>query len=189
MLTTRSARCLLLLSACAALAVECKASEVVFGVHTFSIHSPQRNQQNDNFGLYGRYGQWAAGGYRNSHDRNTFYGGYEFNLLRGQYGELGLLIGAASGYQVRCSTTATYVPAKVEIETRPNGEISKTTTPAQITKTESCAGFSRGFLTALGALSYAPNFWPSIPVRPRLSFMPGLGKTSSVYHLSIEGAF
>lgn len=179
-------RCLLLLAACV-LAADARAEDISVGVHLASIHSPQREQNNTNPGLYGRYRQWVVGGYRNSDDRDTFYLGYEFNLIDARHFELGLLIGAATGYDERCTTTSTYVPASVTVEKTPSGDTSKATTPAHTTTTETCTGFARGWLTPLGALSLAPKW--DFPVTPRLTFLPGFGKTSAVYHLSLETKF
>lgn len=161
-------------------ALEARAEGLTVGLHVASIHSPQGDQTNTNPGLYIRMDRWQAGLYRNSHSRTTFYGGYAYPI-----GPVEVMAGIASGYDKRCTTQTTYIPEKVSFEQYPNGDTSTTTTPARTVPTEACTGFSKHRLTPLVALSFAAPFTVS-GARPRLWFMPGFSKTSTVAHLSLE---
>lgn len=170
-----------LIAACLALAVvDAKAEDWSMGLHVASIHAPQHEQANDNAGLYVRHGQWAAGGYRNSHRRNTFYAGYALPV-----GPVELMAGFATGYDKRCTKTTTHTPKVVKVEQLPDGGTSTTTYPARTHTTEECAGFSKHRLTPLVALSYAAPF-SFLGATPRGWLMPGFGKVSTVAHISLE---
>lgn len=159
MQTTRPIRHMLLISAC--LAAGCAQAEgLTVGVHLVSIHSPQRTQSNTNPGLYIRKDQWQAGFYRNSYRRTSVYAGYGIPV-----GPVELMLGAASGYRRECTPW----------------------TDDSGTPHEGCTGLSRGALTPLAALSYAPPV-SIFNVRPRFWLMPGFGKVSSVFHVSVEAS-
>lgn len=149
-----------LLAACLGFAVvDCRA-ETVIGVHVGSIHAPDRGQNNSNPGLYIREAQVQAGVYRNSYKRTTLYAGFVQPV-----GPIDLMLGFASGYEKVCSTYQT----KQEVR-------------------QSCTGFSKHKITPMGALSYAPKF-EVLGVRPRIWFLPGFGRVSSVAHISFEKEF
>lgn len=158
-------------------------AETVIGLHTVSIHAPQRAQQNENAGLYIRSASGVeAGAYRNSVGRNTFYISQEFGLLEGSAGKLGLQVGLATGYQKRCTeTSAVYPVHHTQKGEREHDEWVKHTHI-------DCKGFSRGAITPMAGFTYTPNL-SFMGVVPRLQFIPGLKNHSSVVHLTLETSF
>lgn len=180
MQATRTGRAIALIAAALAFTAFDGRAETVVGLHTLSLHAPQRAQSNDNFGLYVRKDRWQAGAYRNSHDRTTVYGGYAAPL-----GPVELMLGFASGYDKRCTKTTTHTPKVVKVEAMPDGSTSTTTYPARTHTTEECTGFSNTRLTPLVALSYAAPF-SVLGATPRAWLMPGFGKVSTVAHISLE---
>jgi len=154
------------------------------GVHTFSVHAPQRAQRNDNLGVFVAADGWRAGIYRNSHDRTSVYAAKSFDLISGRYGSLSAGLGLASGYQRKCEDRYVKTGEHKTVQKYQNGDTSTTTYPVW-EKRESCTGFSRGALTPVGALTYSAPF-AFMGATPEVSVMPGFGKTSTVGHLSFK---
>jgi hypothetical protein len=179
---TRPHRTAALIAAALAFAA-CDAQAAEIGLHTFSVHAPQRGQVNDNFGVFVIADSWRLGAYRNSYDRTTAYGARVFNLMAGRYGSLDLSLGAASGYRRECKTY-TVQTGSVETTTKQKGGKVTTTTPVFETR-QSCQGFSKHDITPMGALTYSAPF-SALGATPELSVMPGFGKTSSVAHFSLR---
>jgi len=83
-----------LLAALALSAAAPAASAGTMGLHLASVHSPSKNFNNSNPGVYYRSDDgWTGGVYRNSLRRTSAYGGYTW-----EYGVLGLTAGGATGY-------------------------------------------------------------------------------------------
>jgi len=175
---------IILIACCCVYALFNTVQAQTIGVHTWSIHAPQHSQNNTNPGLYLAHNGWEIGAYRNSWERTTVYAGYEFNLMDNQYGELGIQIGAGTGYQEKCTDSYTYTPGKVETKKNAGGQV-KTTTPDITTHTQTCSGYSRGAVTPLGAFSYKSPV-AFMGLTPRVQVLPGFGKHSSVLHLTFE---
>lgn len=158
------------------------AAALTIGMHVASIHAPQRAQHNDNAGLYLRTDSGlSAGVYRNSHRRTSLYVGQAFPLV----GQLDLNVGLVSGYQKRCRTWSetSSTTSKQMVAGSPEYSTVTYSVPR-----EECTGFSRGAITPMFAFSYAAPF-SVLGATPRLWFMPGFGKVSSVAHLSLETNF
>lgn len=136
------------------------------GIHLISAHSPGKPYQNNhNLGLYleSRDG-WTGGFYRNTLNRTSLYFG---NTLRHSSG-LGLTLGAVSGYKKVSSPIS--CPEF-------NHRHKKHEPPTNVC--EETLGFSRYHWTLLAAPSY--TWGPA-----RLWFIPRVGNSSSVLHLSLE---
>jgi len=161
----------------------CKAQ--VIGLHTISMHTPDRGQVNSNWGVYMRTGATELGVLKNSYNRPGAYLSQQFDLAQGQYGAFRLQIGGAYGYKRVCTETVTTTPAEVKVKNHGDGNTSKSTTPARTTRTEECTGFSRGALTPLAGLSYTAPF-AVLGLTPRVQFVPAFKDHASVFHLTIE---
>lgn len=138
----------------------------LIGLHLLSNHLPEKPYQNNhNLGLYveSRNG-WTGGFYRNTLDRTSVYFG---NTLRHSSG-LGLTLGAVSGYK----KTSSPLPCP-ERDRR-----HKTHTPENRV-CEETLGFSRHHWSLMAAPSY--TWGPA-----RVWFIPAVGNSSSVLHLSLE---
>lgn len=151
---------------------------VSIGLHLGSAHVPQHQQNNVNPGLYLRVDDNQVGFYRNSYGRTTVYAGHSFPV-----GPVELMVGVASGYDKRCSTTSTDTVHTETEAVHGYGKVTRTYTTTETHTT--CEGFSKHALTPLAAISYV------VPVsifnaRPRIWFMPGISKASSVAHVSLE---
>lgn len=163
-------------------------AQTVVGLHTVSIHAPDRGQTNANYGLYMRAGSGLElGAYRNSIDRPGVYLGQQFELAKGAAGALGLQVGAAYGYQKKCAVKTTVTPKKVTHESYSNGDTKTTTSPEKTEKREECKGFSRGAITPMAGLTYTAPF-AIMGITPRLQFLPPFGKHAAVAHLTLERA-
>lgn len=157
-------------------------AETVIGLHTLSIHAPQRAQQNENAGVYVRNASVEVGLYRNSVGRNTFYISQEFTLLEGSAGKLGLQIGAATGYQHKCNVSPATVKVHHIVATPEEYKEYDITTQMERVQ---CKGFSRGAVTPMAGFTYTPNI-AFMGIVPRLQFVPGQKNHSSVVHLTLE---
>lgn len=157
-------------------------AETSMGVHLASVHVPARDYHNNrNVGLYFKGDNWQAGMYRNSIDRITAYAAYVHPV-----GGFDLMIGVASGYQTKCTkTTEVVTPKKVVFERFSNGDTSTATYPEQTKTTEDCKGFSRGALAPMAGVSYLAPF-RVLGAAPRMFVAPGIGKSSTVAHISLE---
>lgn len=150
-----------------------------FGLHLQSAHFPAKDShENRNRGFYVRGESYQVGAYTNTYGRDTFYAAYVHKL-----GPVDLLVGAASGYAKKCNTYSVKTGEKLHI-TKHKGEYSKTTTPVYEQR-ESCAGFSRGYLTPMAGLSIASP-WSVLGATPVLFAAPGFGKAASVLHISVQ---
>lgn len=141
------------------------------GVHGPSLHIPQHEQVNDNYGLYYRTdaGQ-ESGVYQNSIGRTSAYLSQQFNIVEGPAGRLDFQIGAVYGYQRKCHTDVTYPKPSHRIEQ------------------EWCKGFSRGALTPMAAFNYTSPV-AFLGATSRIQFAPGMKEHSSVLHLALEYKF
>jgi len=156
-------------------------AQTTIGVHTVSIHAPDHDENNENFGLYVQHKRLILGAYRNSIDRNTVYAGYVQPLGHG----FDVMAGLASGYEKRCHGYAVKTGEKIHIKYNKHGEISKTTVPVYETR-ESCSGFSRWALAPALAIGYTAPF-SVMGAAPKLTLVPGFGsKSSTVGHLSFQ---
>jgi hypothetical protein len=179
---TRTHRTIALIAAALVFAA-CDARSAEFGLHTFSVHAPQRGQNNDNFGGFVIVDGWRAGAYRNSYDRTTVYGARVFNLMQGQYGTLDLSVGGATGYRRICNTY-TVQTGIVEAKAKHKTAQVTTTTPVFETR-QSCQGFSRHEVTPMAALTYsAPVSF--LGATPEVSYIPGIKSHSSLIHASFK---
>jgi len=145
----------------ALLAASPLAHAQTIGIDLISAHIPHRDRQNNvNPGVYVKFDNGLLlGTYRNTYRRQSAVAAYSLD-----YGRYSLLIGVVSGYQKRVEP----IPCA-----DPNNENCSRTT-----------GFSRGFLAPVLAPSYA---FPAVyGVTPRITYIPGLGFASSVFHLSLE---
>ena len=52
------------------------AAQTKIGVHTVSIHAPDHDENNENWGLYVQHKRVILGAYRNSIGNDTVYAGY-----------------------------------------------------------------------------------------------------------------
>lgn len=136
------------------------------GVHLLSDHLPGKPYQNNsNPGLYLESPSgWTGGFYRNTLNRTSFYLG---NTLRHSSG-LSLTLGAVSGYKRVTSP----IPCP-ELNRR-----HKKHEPENWT-CEETLGFSRHRWSLMAAPSY--TWGPA-----RVWFIPSVGNSSSVLHLSLE---
>ena len=165
------------LAACLGFAAFDARSETSVGVHTFSAHVPAKDSQNnENFGLYVRHNDWTVGAYHSTHRRTAAYVAYSLPL----WGGVDLMAGLAYGYQEKCSDSTQIVTTKKEKE-------GVTYTQKEKVTTTTCTGFSRGAITPLAGLTYAPS-WTFMGFKPRGWLAPGFGKSSTVIHLSVEKA-
>ena len=140
------------------------SAQTTMGLHTFSVHAPDGNENNDNFGAYVQHKRWIAGAYRNSIGRDTVYAGYVKPLGYG----FDLMGGFASGYDRRCETyTVTTGQAK-----------HKTAKPVTETR-ERCSGFSRHALTPALAVGYTAPL-AVFGASPRIVVVPGFKDSSTV---------
>ncbi|WKB52992.1 hypothetical protein [Eleftheria terrae] len=74
-------------------------ADTTIGLHLGSQHYPARDLNNVNPGVYVLHDGWTAGVYRNSYRRPTVYGGYSWNLYRGDWVRLDLTAAVATGYR------------------------------------------------------------------------------------------
>lgn len=152
------------------------ATALAIGMHVQSLHIPSHGYQNNTLGAYVRGEEWQAGAYRNSIGRTTVYAAAN----RRAFG-LDWHAGLATGYQVRCKpTSVTYTKHSQTPEGVPYDVI--------VTEhSQACSGWSRGAIAPMAGVSYL------IPtdtrIKPRVFFAPGFKGSSSVIHLSLEGAF
>jgi hypothetical protein len=154
-----------------------RAEPLVLGLHTASLHVPAKQYLRDlTPGIYARQGIWQGGVYRNSYGRTSVYGGAVLPI-----GSVDLMLGLATGYDKRCSEQ-THVTTKTVVT--PNGTVTLTSRSTTL----DCKGWSRHRVAPLAALSWAPPV-EVLTARPRLSFMPRIGDTSSLVHLSLEREF
>lgn len=161
-------------------ALDCRADTSI-GLHVASVHVPQRaHHNNDNTGLYFKGEHWQAGMYRNSIDRTTAYAAYVHPV-----GGFDLMLGLASGYSKRCTTTTTVTPKKVVHAKYDNGDTGTTTYPSHTVTTEDCKGYARGAMAPMAGVSYLAPF-RMLGAAPRLFLAPGFGTSSTVLHLSVE---
>lgn len=182
-MNTRTA--LTLLAAClayAALASDCRASELTVGLHTVSAHLPaQPGQNNQNFGGYIRTDDFQVGVYHNTHERTTAYAAAIIPV-----GPIEVLVGAATGYQKKCQAelyeTGTYVKETILPDGSRRVEKGKT-----FEERERCVGHSRGALAPLLVLSWAPPV-QLLGAQPRVMVVPPTHKAGAVVHLSVEWA-
>lgn len=137
------------------------------GLHLFSDHLPSKPyQRNWNPGLYIESASgWHAGFYENTIDRTSFTLGRSFYHTPSG---LGLTVGAVSGYK-----RATYQIPCSEMNRR-----HKKHAPDNHICTETL-GFSRHHWSLMAAPHY--TLGPA-----RLWFIPRVGDSSSVLHLSLE---
>ena len=138
-------------------------SAATVGIDIGSVHIPAHaNQNNFNPGLYALFDNGVGlGTYRNTIRRESVWLAY-----RVETGPVTWLAGVISGYQRR----------EVPIACAPGYSGCTRIT-----------GNSRGFLMPF--LSPSVALPPVAGVTPRLSFVPGVGNSSSVFHLSIERGF
>ena len=136
---------------------------VVLGIHLLSAHVPAHPGQNDyNFGVYveipteSPQQRDVAGVYRNTLDRASIYVGREI-----EFGPWSIELVAMYGYQ------------------------KKLVDCPQAPGCYHYTGFTRGAIAPAAALSYHFNT-PVYGLRPVVTVMPGINKSSSVFHLSIE---
>lgn len=154
-----------------------QAEPLTFGLHTGSVHAPDKSYlRNTNPGVYLRQGAWQGGIFRNSYGRTSVYGGGVLSI-----GALDLMAGLATGYDKRCSQQTTVTTETIDT---PNGQVTVMVRDTVL----DCKGWSRHRIAPLAALSWAPAI-DVLGARPRLSFMPGFRDTSSLFHLSLEGEF
>ena len=157
------------------------SAQTTMGLHTFSVHAPDGNENNDNFGAYVQHKRLIVGGYRNSLNRDTGYVGYVHPLGHG----FDAMIGVASGYSRKCESYTIQTGEKLTI-TKHKGEYSKTTTPVYETR-ERCSGFGRGYFVPAAALGYTAPF-SVLGATPKLTLVPGFKHNGSVLHLSFQVA-
>jgi hypothetical protein len=157
------------------------ATPIAFGLHLSSVHVPQRDHHNnDNLGGYVRVADWQVGGYRNSIDRNTFYVGHVTPLTE----RLDIVVGAATGYQKRCTEAYAKTGTYTTVEHRPDGS-TVTAKGSTLERRDICSGFSRGAVTPLLGFTYTSPV-QVLSVTPRLAVVPGFGKASTVVNLMLE---
>ena len=135
-------------------------SAQTFGLHLASVHAPHAPNMNEvNPGLYVTTKDgWTAGFYRNTWRRTTVYGGRTFNVI----GPVDATLGLHTGYKRELVPTAPFCQDGVEYHNQWQGRDKHTVGP-------------------MAALSVRVPV--SLPVRPRLTWAPG------VFHLSVEGDF
>jgi hypothetical protein len=153
------------------------------GLHVASIHAPDRGQANTNPGAFIIQDGWRFGVYRNSFARTTVYGARVFQLASGPYGSLSASLGVASGYMRKCETRTVHRWDYVGTS-HVGGRRVTTVIPVNETS-ESCDGFSRGYLAPLGAFTYSAPF-SVLGATPEISFMPGIKGHASVGHLAFK---
>lgn len=137
--------------------------DLILGIHLISYHAPAKDyQNNENWGVYAAYNNFTVGAYRNTLRRTSLYAGYNVQL----WGPIDITLGGVSGYQKKSETELC----------GPIG-VSDWFVTCQVQH-----GYSRGAVSLLAA--------PSVHYGPvRLWFIPSVGRTSSVFHLSLEGTF
>jgi hypothetical protein len=171
------------------IASQAKAEGLTVGLHTISAHIPQHAQNNVNPGAYLRTANGVELGlYRNSWRRPSLYVSQQFDLVSGSYGSLSLQAGLVSGYQKRCEVTQTTIPGATHVEHRDDGSTVTTRDPPTINTHTECKGFSRGAITALAGFSYLPPM-AFMGITPRVQFLPPLGKSGALIHLTVERTF
>jgi len=74
------------------------ASSIWLVATVASLHADPAGMRQYNPGLGVEVGHWAAGEYVNSLDRKTWYGGYKWFINGDPSWRIGLLAGAATGY-------------------------------------------------------------------------------------------
>lgn len=142
---------------------------IIIGIHLVSLHVPAEDfHNNQNWGLYARTESgWAAGGFRNTLDRNSFYLAKSW-----ERGNWSLTLGAISGYQ------------KEMVQEAPkgqNGQCADGNAPPCMVE----RGKFNGAIGPLVAISYAMPKMGSIT--PRLSLIPPVGSgDATTLHLSVE---
>lgn len=138
----------------------------LIGLHLLSNHLPAKPYQNNhNLGLYveSRNG-WTGGFYRNTLDRTSVYFG---KTLRHSSG-LGLTLGAVSGYKKVTSPIPCPEMNRRYEKHAPSNHICTET-----------LGHTRNHWSLMAAPSY--TWGPA-----RVWFIPAVGNSSSVLHLSLE---
>lgn len=143
-----------------ALAASAAAQARTIGVDLVSDHIPAHADQNNvNPGVYALLDNGVGlGTYRNTLRRESFWLGYHFET-----GPVTWIAGLISGYQRR-ETAVACAPG--------------------FTGCTHISGNSRGYLMPFLSPSIA---LPEIAgATPRISFVPGVGNSSSVFHLSVE---
>ena len=142
------------------------------GLHLVSMHgNAEMPVNNRNIGLYAEtVDGWAGGFYRNSFDRTTVYAGHSFRWTPPSVPvRLVLTLGVASGYQH-------------ERVDAPCATVNSTLGTNYTGKCWFDRGWSRGALTLMAA--------PSLELGPvRLWYVPAVGRSGSVYHLSTQWRF
>lgn len=165
----------LVLMAAMGFCTSARAEAITAGLHIGSLHLPAKSYLRDfNTGLYARQGVWQGGVFRNSYGRTSVYGGAVLPIAGVE-----LMLGLATGYDKRC---AEQTVVTTETTVAPDGQIYRRTTRSTVLD---CKGWSRHRVAPLAALSWAPRI-EALPVRPRLSVMPGIGDASWLAHLSLE---
>lgn len=153
-------------------------ADTTVGVHLWSKHIPAHAyQNNDNMGLYARVDNVQVGVYKNTLNRYTAYAGYVQPI-----GPVDVMVGVASGYKTHCTTHSVVEPEK--LEKRLAGQERPLQGAKTVSSWEECYGFSKHRLTPTMAVSYAAP--EVLGATPRIWLLPGLGKGSSVVHLSME---
>lgn len=147
-----------------ALLLATAAHAQTFGLHLVSVHVPARAQQNNvNPGIYVMTENgFTAGVYRNTLNRISVYAG-----ITAEAGPFAITLGASTGYQRRRIT--------VDCGDR---------------KLINCweeEGSSNAFLQPF--LSPSVRLPEVFGATPRLSYIPGIGNSTSVLHLSVERRF
>lgn len=143
---------------------------IILGLHLFSHHAPNRDQNNVNPGIYFETKDgWTGGLYHNSIRRTTAYFGHNFAKQVGPH-TFGVSLGLATGYKKQEWTTTSSAPCKW------NKYCICTTT------TNHTEGFSNHEVTPAGAFYY--KFAPI-----KVSYIPKIKDHSSVVHLGVERSF
>ena len=135
---------------------QAKAEGLTVGLHTISAHIPQHKQNNVNPGAYLR----TAGGVELGFYRNTWR---RPSLYVSQ--QFDLMAGSYGAFGAQIGLA--------------NGYQRRCATAAD------CSGFSRGAISPLAGLTYTPPM-EVMGIKPRVQFLPPIGKHGAVIHLTLE---
>jgi hypothetical protein len=152
----------------AAILLPTKAKAAEIGIHTVSIHAPEKPYYNNaNFGLYSLFDNGViVGGYKNTYSNPSFY----VAKLWEHETKFGVALGLVSGYQRKT----------MEVDPVAPNDCGDGNPPPCTAN----AGRTRGAIGLMFMFSYA---LPKIgPVQPRIWFLPPITKDSStIVHLTV----
>lgn len=136
---------------------------ITVGLHIASAHFPAREYHNNtNPGIYAIADGWTAGVYRNTLRRTSIYAGKQW-AWDTAYGEPAVTLGVVSGYDKR---------------TVPCGDWHRK------------QGWTGQCSFGVSNAKIIPMIAPSWKIKStRIWYMPGVGNSSSVIHVSVEHKF